>query len=151
MVPGGGGGVVAVAPGRDGPLAIHRHWDGRRTSHSANKLRHSSQSGAGLSSAPGVAALWCSSLAAIPGGGGAASWPGGGVQGWRAAVAHGSVALTAWWVPSRSLVRRGSWCEGVVGRAREMQSPGPPSALRIGSWLIRQSGTRGLWRSRCCA
>ena len=39
--------VVVVAPGGHGPVAIHRHWGGRRASHSAHALRHSSQSGAG--------------------------------------------------------------------------------------------------------
>ena len=32
----------------EGPAGIDRHWEGRRGSHAAHALRHSSQSGAGL-------------------------------------------------------------------------------------------------------
>ena len=39
---------MASAPYGRGPVAIHRHWEGRRGSHSAHASRHSSQSGAGL-------------------------------------------------------------------------------------------------------
>ena len=45
---GGGGPPVASAPYGRGPVAIHRHWEGRRVSHLAHASRHSSQSGAGL-------------------------------------------------------------------------------------------------------
>ena len=42
---GGGGLVVVVAPGGQGPVAIHRHWGGRWASLSAHSPRHSPQSG----------------------------------------------------------------------------------------------------------
>ena len=45
---GGGGSAAASAPHGWGPVAIHRHWEGRRGSHAAHASRHSSQSGAGL-------------------------------------------------------------------------------------------------------
>ena len=46
---GGGGGPAAVsAPYGRGPVAIHRHWEGRRGSHAVHASRHCSQSGAGL-------------------------------------------------------------------------------------------------------
>ena len=43
-----GGPAVALAPCGRGPVAIHRHWGGRRVSHASHSSRHSSQSGAGL-------------------------------------------------------------------------------------------------------
>ena len=45
---GGGGPAAASAPYGRGPVAIHRHWEGRRGSHAAHASCHSSQSGAGL-------------------------------------------------------------------------------------------------------
>ena len=44
----GWGAAVASALYGRGPVAIHRHWEGRRVSHGAHASRHSSQSGAGL-------------------------------------------------------------------------------------------------------
>ena len=43
-----GGAAVVLVPCGQGPVAIHRHWGGRRVSHAAHTSRHSSQSGAGL-------------------------------------------------------------------------------------------------------
>ena len=43
-----GGRAVASALYGRGPVAIHRHWEGRRGSHTAHASRQSSQSGAGL-------------------------------------------------------------------------------------------------------
>ena len=45
---GGGGPAVASAPYGRGPVAIHRHWGGRRGSHAAHASPDRSQSGAGL-------------------------------------------------------------------------------------------------------
>ena len=43
-----GGLVVVVIPGGHRPVAIHRHWGGRRASLSAHALRYSFHSGAGF-------------------------------------------------------------------------------------------------------
>ena len=40
--------MVVMVPGCQGSAAIHRHWGGRRVSHSAHLPHHSSQSGVGL-------------------------------------------------------------------------------------------------------
>ena len=45
---GGGGPAAASAPYGRGPVAIHRHREGRRESHAAHASRHSSHPGAGL-------------------------------------------------------------------------------------------------------
>ena len=45
---GGGGAGCGCGSGRSGAMAMHRHLGGRRPSHSAHTLHHSSQSGGGL-------------------------------------------------------------------------------------------------------
>ena len=39
---------MVFVPRGQGPVAIHRHWGGRRASHAVHTSLHSSQSGAGL-------------------------------------------------------------------------------------------------------